>query len=244
MRVIDEDGKVVKEVKKPELPKGLYAREWVEMHQQFDELGAVRVARDEVDRNSLDLLISDIQTMGWHRVLVNSFLKACGESDGHAVLEPFSREGHLAQLYLEGYKPAAYLGYDPNSSLVEVAKQVVPNATFTAVSSACQLSGQFDVVLLVEKLQWMADPLRELECISKLLKPGGKLYVAQPTADSMPGYLAILTATGAQHVYTWTEVEQLVGIRFVLEKRLVKTMTFYGAIFAKPHPRPARETFR
>jgi len=43
---------------------------------------------------------------------------------------------------------------------VEVAKQVVPNATFAAVSSACQVSGQFDVVLLVEKLQWMADPLQ------------------------------------------------------------------------------------
>jgi len=50
--IIDEDGKVVKEVKKPELPKGLYAREWVEMRQQFDELGAVRVARGEVDRIS------------------------------------------------------------------------------------------------------------------------------------------------------------------------------------------------
>jgi SAM-dependent methyltransferase len=73
------------------------------------------------------------------------------------------------------------LGYDPNPSLVEIAKQVVPNATFTAT--------QFDVVLLVEKLQWMADPLRELECISKLLKPGGRLYVAQPTADFMPGSL-------------------------------------------------------
>jgi SAM-dependent methyltransferase len=111
--------------------------------------------------------------MGWHRVMVNGFLKACGKSDGHAVLEPFSREGHLAQLYLEGYKPAAYLGYDPNPSLVEVAKQIAPNATFTATPSACQLSGQYDVVLLVEKLQWMADPLRELECIGKLLKPGG-----------------------------------------------------------------------
>jgi hypothetical protein len=49
----------------------------------------------------------------------------------------------------------------------------MPSATFTAVSSACQLSGQFDVVLLVEKLQWMADHLRELECVGKLLK--GKL---------------------------------------------------------------------
>jgi hypothetical protein len=74
-RIIDEDGKVVKEVKKPELPKGLYAREWVEMHQQFDELGAVKVARDEVDRNSLDLLFSDIQAMGWHRLMVNWLLK-------------------------------------------------------------------------------------------------------------------------------------------------------------------------
>jgi hypothetical protein len=49
----------------------------------------------------------------------------------------------------------------------------------------------------------------------------------------MPGYLAILAAIGAQ-------VEQLVGMRFALEKRLVKTMPFYGAIFAKL----ARETFR
>jgi len=64
--------------------------------------------------------------------------------------------------------------------------------------------------------------------------------VAQPTAESVPGYLAILTATGAQHVYTWKEVEQLVGMRFALEKRLVKTMPFYGAIFAKP----ATETLR
>jgi SAM-dependent methyltransferase len=232
--IIDEDGKVVKEVKKPELPKGLYPREWVEMHQLFDELGAVKVARDEVDRNSLDLLFSDIQAMGWHRLMVNCFLKACGGSGGHAVLEPFSREGHLALLYLEGYKPAAYLGYDPTPSLVEVARQVEPNATFTVASSACQLSGQFDVVLLVEKLQWMADPLRELECIIKLLKPGGNLYVAQPTVESSPGYLAILTAIGAQHVYTWKEIEQLIGIRFALKKRLVRTIPIYGAIFAKP----------
>jgi SAM-dependent methyltransferase len=246
--IIDEDGKVVKEVKKPELPKGLYPREWVEMHQLFDELGAVKVARDEVDRNSLDLLFSDIQAMGWHRVMINCYLKACGDavlepfsrSGGHAVLEPFSREGHLALLYLEGYKPAAYLGYDPNPSLVEVARQVAPNATFTVASSACQLSGRFDVVFLVEKLQWMADPLRELECIVKLLKPGGKLYVAQPTVESSPGYLAILTAMGAQHVYTWKEIEQLIGMRFALKKRLVKTIPIYGAIFAKP----ASETFR
>jgi SAM-dependent methyltransferase len=240
--IIDEEGNIVKEMKKPELPKGLYPREWVEMHQLFDELGAVKVAMDEVDRNSLDLLFSDIQAMGWHRIMVNCFLKACdnvvlepfSRSGGHVVLEPFSREGHLALLYLEGYKPAAYLGYDPNPSLVEVARQVAPNATFTVASSACQLPGPFDVVLLVEKLQWMADPLRELECIVNLLKPGGKLYVAQPTVESSPGYLAILTAMGAQHVYTWKEVEQLIGMRFALKKRLVRTIPIYGAVFAKP----------
>jgi len=68
----------------------------------------------------------------------------------------------------------------------------------------------------------------------ELLKPGDtwrRLHA---------GCLAILAATGAQHVYTWTEVEQLVGMRFALEKRLVKTMPFYGAIFAKP----AREAFK
>ena len=234
--IIEEDGKPVKDLKKPELPKGLYAREWVEMHQQFDEIGAVKVARDEADRNALDLLFGDIQTMGWHRIMVKTFLRACEETDGNAVLEPYSREGHLALFYLEDYKPASYLGYDPNPSLVEVARQVAPSAVFTPVSSACQLSGQFDVVLLVEKLQWVADPLRELDCIGRLLKPGGRLYVAQPNVDSMPGYLAILSAIGAQQVYTWKEVENLLTLRFRLEKRLIKTMPFYGAVYAKPHP--------
>jgi Methylase involved in ubiquinone/menaquinone biosynthesis len=238
--LVDEGGKLVKEVKKPELPKGLYAREWVEMHQQFDELGAVRVARDEVDRNALDILFSDIQTMGWHRIMVKAFLKACGASDGRAVLEPYSREGNLAQLYLEDYKPAVYLGYDPSPSLVEVARQVAPGATFVAAPTACQLSGQFDLVLLVEKLHLMADPLRELDCIAKVLKPGGALYVAQPNADSMPGYLAILSAIGAQQVYTWKEVENLLSMRFKLEKRLIKTMPFYGAIYVKPHSAEVR----
>jgi hypothetical protein len=70
----------------------------------------------------------------------------------------------------------------------------------------------------------------------ELLKPGGT-WRSQPPTQCRG--VAILTATGAQHVYTWTEVEQLVG-RFALEKRLVKPMPFYGAIFAKP----AREAFR
>jgi hypothetical protein len=89
--------------------------------------------------------------------------------------------------------------------------------------------------MVVQPLSGLRHALEELDRVAE-----ARGYVAQPTADSMPGCLAILTATGAQHVYTWTEVEQLVGMRFALEKRLVKTMPFYGAIFAKP----AREAFR
>ncbi|ABL88551.1 Methyltransferase type 11 [Pyrobaculum islandicum DSM 4184] len=215
------------------MPKGLYAREWVEMHMRFDEIGAIKIAQDEVDRNALDLFYSDIQVQGWHRIMVKTFLKAAGVTDGQAVLEPYSREGHIAAFYHEDYKPASYLGYDPSAVFVEMAKAVAPSATFVTVSTACEISGHYDAVLLIEKLQWMPDPLRELECISRVLKPGGRLYVAQPVAESMPGYLAILTAVGAQHVFTWREVEDMLSSRFHLEKRLIRALPFYGAVFQK-----------
>ncbi|ACB40773.1 class I SAM-dependent methyltransferase [Pyrobaculum neutrophilum] len=231
--IIDERGEFRKEVGEPEMPRGLYAREWVEMHMRFDELGAARVARDEVDRNALELLYSDIQVQGWHRIMVKAFLKAVGVTDGQAVLEPYSREGHLAAFYHEDYRPASYLGYDPSAALLEMAKAVAPSAAFAAASSACELSGRYNAVLLIEKLQWMPDPLRELDCISRLLEPGGRLYVAQPVAESMPGYLAILTAVGAHHVFTWRETEAMLASRFKLERRLIRAMPFYGAVFQK-----------
>ncbi|WP_258870460.1 class I SAM-dependent methyltransferase [Pyrobaculum aerophilum] len=201
--IIDDEGRVKKEVSRPEMPKGLYAREWVEMHKNFDEIGAVKVAKDEADRNALDLFYSDIQIQGWHRIMVKAFLKAAGFTDGLRVLEPYSREGQVAVLIHDEYKPAAYLGYDPNPDYVQVAKSMAPTAQFTAAPTACHLTGTYDVAILVEKMQWMADPLNELECIKKLLKrPGGLLLVAQPVAESMPGYLAILSAIGARQVYT------------------------------------------
>ncbi|MEM1598216.1 MAG: class I SAM-dependent methyltransferase [Pyrobaculum sp.] len=231
--LIREDGSPKGDVKKPELPKGVYAREWVEMHQKLDEIGAVKIAGDEADRNALDLLYSDIQLQGWHRIMVKTFLKAVGAQSQVAVVEPYSREGHLAALYYEDYSPGIYVGYDPNPSYAELARAVAPQAKFVTTSTACELAEKFDVALLIEKMQWMPDPAKELECIGRALKQGGALYVAQPVVESMPGYLAITAALGAVHVYTWKQVEGLLGMYFKLEKRLIKTMPFYGAVWRK-----------
>ena len=231
---IDEDGNIKKEVEKPELPKGLYAREWVEMHERFDQLGAAKIARDEVDRNALEILYSDIQIQGWHRIMIKTFLKAARMVSGLAILEPYSKEGHLAVLVYEDYAPSLYVGYEPNAALVDIAKSVAPQARFIAAPSACDIREKFDAVLLIEKMQWMPDPAKELECIKKALKGGGLLYIAQPVVESMPGYLAITSALGAVHVFTWKQVENLLKMHFTLEKRLIKTMPFYGAVWAHP----------
>jgi len=231
--IIDEEGGVRRDVKKPEMPKGIYAREWVEMHQNFDSIDVVKVARDEVDRNVLDLFYSDLQIQGWHRIMIKTFFKAVGMRNDGAVLEPYSREGLLAVLYFEDYKPRLYVGYDSSPSLVELAKKTAPEGTFVTANSACDVSGRFDVVLLVEKMQWFPDPARELECIWRAMAPGGRLYVAQPVVESMPGYLAIHAALGAIHVYSWKDVENLLQMHFKLERRLIKTMPFYGAVWKR-----------
>lgn len=229
--VLDERGDIKREVKKPELPKGLYAREWVEMHERLDQIGAVKIANDEADRNALELLYSDIQVQGWHRIMVKAFLKAVKMPRGLALLEPYSKEGHLAALVYEDHTPSLYLGYEPNQSLVEIARYVAPHAKFVAATSACDIGGDFDAALMVEKMQWMPDPAKELECIKKRLREGGVVYVAQPVAESMPGYLAIMAALGAVHVFTWRQVESLLKMHFTPERRLIKTMPFYGAVW-------------
>lgn len=229
--LIDERGNSKAAISKPSLPRGFYAREWVEMHQKFDEIGAVNVATDSVDRNTLDMLYSDVQIQGWHKVMIRGILKAAGVNDGMAVLEPYSREGHLAQQYMEEYKAASYLGYDPRSAMVEIARATVPHAEFKDVPSACQLGGTFDLALLIEKLQWFADPATELRCIKKLLKPGGLVLVAQPVAESMPGYLAIMASIDGVSVYTWKEVERILKLQFTLKRRLTAAMPLYVAVW-------------
>ncbi len=233
--VIHEDGRLGKELEKPEMPKGLYAREWIEMHQRFDELGAVKIATNQVDRNALELFHSDIHLQGWHKIMVGAFLKATGFSGGLSVLEPLSGEGYLAALVYSEYTPSLYLGFHPNPSLVELSRKMVKNAQFVVANSSCEVKGSYDVVLLLEKLHLFTDPATELKCIREILKPGGKLYVAQPVVESMPGYLAIHAAAAVSHinVFTWKEVEQLLEMAFVLHRRLIKAMPFYGAVWRR-----------
>jgi SAM-dependent methyltransferase len=233
--IIHEDGRPRKELERPEMLRGLYAREWVEMHQRFDELGAVKIATNQVDRNALELFYSDIHLQGWHKIMVRAFLKAMGFSDGLSVLEPLSGEGYLAAVVYNEYTPAFYLGFHPNPSLVEIAKKMVKNAQFVVANSNCEVRGSYDAVLLLEKLHLFTDPAAELKCIREVLKPGGKVYVAQPVVESMPGYLAIHAAAAVSHisVFTWKEVEQLLEMAFVLHRRLIKAMPFYGAVWRR-----------
>ena len=64
-----EVGRIKKRPEKPEYPTNSYAIEFVELHESFDRVGAVNVATDKADENTLAVLYSTMLSQGWYRIL-------------------------------------------------------------------------------------------------------------------------------------------------------------------------------
>jgi len=54
---VREDGRNKKRPKKPEYPTNSYAIEFVELHESFDRIGAVNVATNRADENTISIYI-------------------------------------------------------------------------------------------------------------------------------------------------------------------------------------------
>ncbi|MEL9990371.1 MAG: hypothetical protein QXP98_01535 [Thermoproteus sp.] len=241
---IDEKGEVVKKIERPERPKGAYAQEWLNLHESFDELLPKLLSGAGGDLAKM--LLYAMQAQGWYKLWRDDFLKAAGFR-GKRVFEPRMRGGHnAADIYAE-YTPELYAGYEESDEAVELLLQVVPNVNVGScpgsgvcvfpAASACGLEEvleglKIEEVLLFNVLHWMEDPLKELLCI-KRAAPGALFYVGQPVVETMPGFLAINTASGAYHVFSREDVEGLLQAAGLKRRRLLlREIPFYASVWA------------
>jgi ubiquinone/menaquinone biosynthesis C-methylase UbiE len=85
-------------------------------------------------------------------------------------------------------RPAAILqGIDISPKLVMLARERVPGACFQTgdADNLPYCDAQFEVVLMTEVLEHLADPVLALTQIRRVLKPGGWLLMTVPNRDWM-----------------------------------------------------------
>ncbi|MFN7106114.1 MAG: hypothetical protein ACK4M3_05980, partial [Pyrobaculum sp.] len=245
---VKEDGQVKKRPDRPEFPTNSYALEFVELHESFDRLGAVNVATNKVGENILAILYSTMLSQGWYKILRHTFLKLVNIQHYQTVFEPIVKEGQTAMAVLEIYRPRIYIGFDYRQDNIELAASMLnvkPGACggeiciFQALST-CEIVKSVkryipegvEAVLMLHTLYWLIDPVRELWCAASLLTPGGRVLIGQQVVESTPGLVAIVSAMGAKHAFSWKGVEQIAkAAGLEVERRYLKFTPYYIAIW-------------
>jgi hypothetical protein len=109
---VREDGSIKKRPEKPEYPTNSCAMEFVDLHESFDRIGAVNVAANKADENTLAVLYSTMLSQGWYKILRQTFLRLMEIERYPAVFEPVVKEGHTAAAVMEITTPKMYIGFD------------------------------------------------------------------------------------------------------------------------------------
>ncbi|MEM1902090.1 MAG: hypothetical protein QXK71_00315 [Pyrobaculum sp.] len=253
---IDENGEIKKKPERPIYPINSYAIEFVELHESFDKLGAVNVATNRVDENSISIIYSTMLSQGWYRVLRSTFLELVEVENYDVIFEPIIKEGHNAMAVFEIHRPKLYIGFDYRKDNIELASAALGTRPGDCSESICiytaptacdavkiakdYVQNGVDAILLLHTLYWLIDPVKELSCLSTILRRDGKLIIGQQVVESTPGLVAMVVAMGAKHTFSWRGVENILKASgYIRRKRFLRYMPYYIAIW---EPRRARET--
>ncbi|MFP3349000.1 MAG: methyltransferase domain-containing protein [Thermoproteus sp.] len=251
---IDREGRIVKRVKEPRPPVNSYAAEFVGLHESFDKIGAVKIATDQVDENTVGVLLTAMLSQGWYDIMRITFYRLVGVTGARRLFVPILKEGHdvAALLATSQSPPELIVGYDYRPDFVELAREVLGRnvavgscpgqsgiCVFQATSSCevadalgPQFARSFDSALLFHSLYWMLDPVKDLQCMRRLMKPDGRLLVGQQVIESTPGLVAMVASMGAKHVFRSSDVDNMLAAAgFKRERLYLRTMPFYIAVW-------------
>jgi len=247
---VREDGHINKRPEKPEYPTNSYAIEFVELHESFDRVGAVNVATNRADENTISIIYSTMLSQGWYKILRRTFLQLVGIEKHQVIFEPVVKEGNNAMAVLEMHKPKLYIGFDYRRDNLELAAATLGVKPGECTKGVCLIHAPsvcdavprirniapwgVDAVLLLHTLYWLIDPVRELQCIAAVTGKNTQLLVGQQVVESTPGLLAMVVAMGAKHVFSWKGVENtLKAAGFSLQKRYLAYTPYYIAIWGR-----------
>jgi 2-polyprenyl-3-methyl-5-hydroxy-6-metoxy-1,4-benzoquinol methylase len=111
--------------------------------------------------------------------------------DGKRIADAGCGIGHLLRSIHERYQPASLTGYDFSEAGLEIARTVVPAATFHSFDIYQGTNQTFDVVFCVEVLEHLLYPHKALKNIVKMIAPGGAAVLTVPNGrtDTFEGHI-------------------------------------------------------
>lgn len=129
---------------------------------------------------------------------------------GKDVLDIGSGTGRL--LYLLKWRGWNVLGIEPTTHYAEFANRVLKVPTINGFIEDVKLEKKFDLVIMLDVLEHIADPIKILKKVKSLMKKDGRLYIVVP-------YLHV-DMLAAPHLFMYTRdtiMKLLNKIGFVVE---------------------------
>ena len=211
----------------PSYPTNPYLLEIVEFLESVDKAISEDVSSQGADRFMIEALYSAWQLLKLRLVIAE---EAFGMVGNGILLEPLPGDGVVANAAWE--RGVKYLGYGPDISL---ASKIAPGAKLVKALSACELREEVDLVLLLEKAQWLLDPYGEIRCLAKNLKQGGYVLVVEPDVSVAPAYAISLVYLGAAGLITREDMHRyLEAAGLVLTEKWVVYPPYALSVWRKP----------
>ncbi len=221
---VDSRGNPKGAVKAPMLRSPLGVQ-YVEFHE------AVTRSLQRLDQAAELLRISAV-TSQWYRLFVDMYIEAARRVASGKLLAPYIGEVFPAAEELASLGLYIY-GYDKSKEAAEDAAEAGLSHVEVAPDACSAVEAVYDVVALIDGLHWSSNPYRELTCLARRLKPGGKIVVGNVDASSLPSIAAVFLWGGANNFFTSGSLEDLLSLAGFARARIYLRTPYYLAVWEK-----------
>lgn len=218
-------------------PKGRPSR-WVERPVPRTPLGAEFADLHNAVSRSLKrieeaapLLLLSARASGWLRALARPLADLVARSAPKSVLIPYVGEGFAAEGLAE--LGAVVRGFDRDLEALRAASEFRFLELEEAGDACSAAKAQYDAAFAVDAFFWFFDPVRELKCIRERLKPGGKLFLANAAAESLPSISALYLWAGGIAAYSAGEMEDLLSVAGFIKFKAFSRRVYYAAVWER-----------
>ncbi|HTW90198.1 MAG TPA: class I SAM-dependent methyltransferase [bacterium] len=168
-----------------------------------------------------------------HRAALALVSQPDGEHMPGSVLDVGCGTGRLLRKAREGWPAASLTGVDPTQGMIDVARRLMPEATFhTASAESLPLpDASVEVVITTMSFHHWKDRAAGVREIARVLRPGGRFCLADAT---LPAWLARLTHHMEGNSFaTWRALVESAGLSVAAQKR-----TFLGHVLVMLSAKP------
>lgn len=135
--------------------------------------------------------------MKFYEEAVRFFQSKGLQYDGKDVCDAGCGTGHLLKYVQDHFKPKSLKGFDYGDSTLKVARQVLPQVSFSTLDLHEGCNEQFDIVFCTEVVEHLLYPDKGVQNLGKMIRSGGALLLTVPNGrlDTYDGHINFWSPT-------------------------------------------------